>query len=54
MTTPMNEKSLLAEILDDIREKIKKIPLLAQIFIFNSNSYFSKLTTVSFYYIRIV
>ena len=54
MTTPINEKSLLAEILDDIREKIKKIPLLAQIFIFNSNSYFSKLTTVSFYYATFV
>ena len=54
MTTSMNEKSLLAEILDDIREKIKKIPLLAQIFIFNSNSYFSKLTTVSFYYATFV
>ena len=45
-----NEKSIFSEILEEIKEKIKKIPLLAQLLLFNTNSFFSKLTTVSSYY----
>ena len=49
-TNKTNGKSIFAEILEELKSKIKKIPLLAQILLFNTNDFFSKLTTVSSYY----
>lgn len=48
------DKSIFAEIVEELKEKIKKIPLLAQIFIFNTSGFFDKITTVSSYYATFV